>query len=124
MHSMTRLIFGLAALLCFASCSDNREHRARLVVRGLIKSEDSLVRHHMAQVVALGRFVLPDIEQEYQGASYKGRLRLMTALEHIGDPESLHLLRHIARHDDDRVCRRKAAEVIKALQKAPRPAAK
>ena len=107
----------LALFILMPGCSDNREYHSRAAVRALLKSKDSLVRHHRARLVSMGRYVLPDIEQEYQGTTCKGRLRLLDVLERMGDPEALHFLRHVARRDADSVCRKKAKQVIKALQK-------
>lgn len=119
---MHRGCFHIPALLLLVSfllpaCSDNREYASRAAVKSLLESKDSLVRHHRARLVTMGRFVLPDIEQEYQGTTYKGRMRLLDVLERMGDPEALHLVRHIARWDADSVCRERAAEVAKTLQK-------
>ena len=117
MRDRPHILVLLAALLLLPACSDNREHASRAAVKALLDSKDSLVRHHRARLVAMGRYVLPDIEQEYQGAPYKGRLRLLDVLERMGDPEAVHLVRHIARWDEEDLCRERAKKVLLTLQK-------
>lgn len=117
-----RPLITLALLLTFSTfllaCSDNQEYASRAAVKALLESKDSLVRHHRARLVTMGRYVLPDIEQEFQGASYKGRLRLLDVLERMGDPEALHLVRHVARWDEDSICRKRAQKVARTLAKS------
>ena len=112
---MHRALLLTALLLLAPACSNDREFASRAAVKAMLESKDSLVRHHRARLVSMGRFVLPDIEQEYHSTSYKGRLRLLGVLEQINDPESIHLLRHIAKWDHDVVCRRRAKKMLQAM---------
>lgn len=105
----------LLALLLLAACASPADRDVHLAVKGLVESKDSLVKYHMARVVGLGRPALLEIEQQFQGASTTERLRLLEALEFIGEPEALPLVRHVARWEQDRVIREAAQGVVKAL---------
>ncbi len=78
---MHRALLLTTLLLLAPACADDREFTSRAAVKALLDSKDSLVRHHRARLASMGRYVLPDIEQEYHSTTYKGRLRLLGVLE-------------------------------------------
>ena len=69
-------------------------------------------------MVALGTFVLTDVEQEMHAAPAKGRKRLIEAMRRMNSPESLNLLDFVARWDSDDTVRRRARLAAVAIRAA------
>jgi len=104
-------------LLLLAACpSKDEERSARIAVKRLTASPESKLPQEMERVVALGTFVLPDIEQEMHATPAAGRLRLVEAMRRIRSPEGLALLDFLARWDTDDTVRRRASLAAAAIR--------
>jgi hypothetical protein len=116
----TRCCPALLALLLLCSCANEieRERACRLAVKSLVAAPPSKVPGELARVVKHGRYALPDIEQEMHQAPAGSRLRLLDAIERIGDAEAVPLLEFVARHDTEDRVRKRARYVARTLRRA------
>ena len=115
-----RFLLCLPACLGLLSCDADRERASHIAVKSLAAAPESKVPGEMQRVLALGRYALPDIEQEIHGASSRGRLRLLEALRRLKDREALPLVDTVARWDVDPGARALAKEVAQELRNASR----
>jgi HEAT repeat protein len=106
----------LLSTLLLSGCDDPRERRCRKAVRALASAGTLTQQRALDDVVEFGRFALVDIEQELHGAALAARLRLLEAVEKIGDKEALPLLRFYQRWDPDELVRKKAKAAIATLE--------
>jgi hypothetical protein len=103
--------------MALAACpSKDEERSARIAVKRLTGAPKSKLPQEMQRVVALGAFVLPDIEQEIHATPAAGRLRLVEAVRRIQSPEGLHLLDFLAQWDTDDTVRRRASLAAAAIR--------
>lgn len=114
-----RLLLALVAAILLGGCAKDleREQRSRIAVRSLVAAPDHAVEGELNKVVALGHYALMDIEQVMHAAPVVGRLRLLRAMERIGSPEAIPLLRFLALRDTDDAVRRRAAQLARTLQR-------
>jgi hypothetical protein len=91
----------LAGGLLAAGCDDLSYRDIGRDINVLTKRNDALVPPARDRLVAQGRRALPQIETALHTASVDGRLQLLDALDRIGDPEGVPVLRHFALHDPD-----------------------
>lgn len=110
----------LALVVALSGCTDPRERPCRISVKSLGAAPDRKAPGELEKVVAYGRYALPDIEQEFHGASVKGRLRYLDALARIGSEEAVRFLQLVGRWDGDDAVRRGARELALSLGRAPR----
>lgn len=112
------MLLVLAATTLIGCAKDlEREQRSRIAVRSLVAAPDHAVEGELNKVVALGHYALMDIEQTMHAAPVVGRLRLLRAIERIGSPEPIPLLRFLALHDSDDAVRRRAAQLTATLRR-------
>ena len=110
------------ALLLLGSCANEikREQACRLAVKSLVAAPETRVAGELARVVKHGRYALPDIEQEMHQAPLASRLRLLDAIERIGEAEAVPLLDFLARWDTADKVRVRARNVARTLRRARR----
>ena len=89
----------LAAVTCAAACEDRSHGDIGDEINILIRRNDALVPPATERLAAYGRKAVPQIETAMHTAAPTGRLHLLTALERIGEPESVPVLRHVAVYD-------------------------
>lgn len=116
--TMILLLLPLPLLLLQACSGKNEEFASRIAARSLVAAPKNKVPAEMAKVVALGTFVLPDVEQEMHAAPASGRKRLIEAMRRMNSPESLKLLDFVARWDSDDTVRRRARLAAAAVRAA------
>lgn len=107
----------LLALLA-AACTDTtvREQPCRLAVKSLAAAPEVHARGELQKVLRFGRYALPDIEQEFHGATVVGRKRLLEALRRLKEREAVPFLELVARSDEHAEVRALAAEVATSLR--------
>ena len=93
-----------------------------MVTKSVVAAPESKARGEIDRLLAFGRYALPDIEQEFHGASTTGRLRLLEVLRRLRLPETIPFLEVVARWDTEQKVRKEAEAVAAAL--AQRPAGK
>jgi len=98
-------------------CDQRRERSMRIAVRSLAAAPKDRAAGELAKVVAYGFDALGDIEQEYQGADYTGRVRLIQALQHIGRQEAVPFLKFVARWGEEEELRQKAKQALESMQR-------
>jgi HEAT repeats len=90
---------GSLALAGGLACEDRSHGDIGDEINILIRRNDPLVPPATERLAAYGRKAVPQIETAMHTAAPGGRLHLVTALEKIGDPESVPVLRHVAVYD-------------------------
>lgn len=86
-------------VLAAAACEDLSYKGIGGEIAILTKRNDPLVPPAIKRLAAFGRKALPQIETALHTAPLEGRLHLISALEKIGDPEAVPILRHHAVFD-------------------------
>ena len=109
-------LLAAALLATVAGCQHDREYEARLAVRRVIAAPVGKLPAEMKRTVAMGEYVLPDIEQAVHASPVAGRLRLVELMRRIGSPKSLPLLDLLARWDTDDAVRRRARQAAAAIR--------
>jgi hypothetical protein len=99
-----RLLILLAATagafaITAAACDDHAHTDIGDEINILTRRNDALVPPATERLAAYGRKAVPQIETAMHTAAPTGRLHLLTALEVIGDEESVPVLRHVAVYD-------------------------
>lgn len=119
MHRWIHTGPGLIALLLLCACANeiDRERTCRLAVKSLVAAPETKVPGELRRVVKLGRYALPDIEQEIHQAPAASRLRLLDAIERIGEAEAVPLLEFLARYDTVDKVRKRARDVARTLRR-------
>jgi hypothetical protein len=105
----------LLAVVGLSGCTDPRERPCRIAIKSLGVAPDSRAAAELEKAVAFGHYALPDIEQEFQAASVKGRLRYLAALRRIDSKDAVPFLEIVARWDEDDAVRRGAKELLQSL---------
>jgi len=95
------------------------EQKSRRAIKRLILAPESEVKPEFLRTLALGRVILPDIEQEFVNADWRGRIRLLEVLEKLADREALPFVSHVARYEKDPKVKEKAHLVAKSLSLSP-----
>jgi len=113
---MVRALTLSLVLTCLACSGQDEEHASRIAARSLVAAPESKAPGEMAKVVALGTFVLPDVEQEMHTAPASGRKRLIEAMRRMDNPRCLTLLDFVARWDADDTVRRRARLAAAAIR--------
>ncbi|MCB9555148.1 MAG: hypothetical protein H6707_03520 [Deltaproteobacteria bacterium] len=111
----------LLGLVVLSACEDQNETLCRRAVREVIQGKTNQ-RLAIKALADFGVYALVDIEQELQVAPASGRLRLLEAIERIGDPRALPLLQHIAQYDSAKLVRERAQRLAIALAATGKPA--
>jgi HEAT repeat protein len=110
------ILGALLGLTVLFGCADQREQQSRKAVRRLAQATPSAYEDALDPVVALGRYALVDIEQQLHEAEADQRLHLLEAVDRIGDPDGVPLLRFWSLRADDARVRRKAAQALQRLR--------
>ncbi len=114
---------GVAAALLsllLVGCSDNRERPCHIAAKSVVAAPESKARGEMERLLAFGRYALPDIEQEFHGASTTGRLRLLEVLRRLRLPETIPFVEVVARWDAEDKVREEAKAVAAEIAQRPR----
>jgi hypothetical protein len=82
-----------------AGCEDVNHGDIADEINILVKRNDELVPPAVERLTAFRRTAIPQIETALHTAAPPGRLHLLTALEAIGDPAAIPVLRHVALFD-------------------------
>ena len=98
----------LAALLVAAGCTGEMRERALDEDAQAVGAATADSEAASARLIAAGRAAIPAIETAFHTARIEGRLDLVVALRRIGDAESVPLLLHHARLDEDERVRKEA----------------
>jgi HEAT repeat protein len=77
------------------------------------RSQDPRVDGARQRLVAFGRTAIPQIETALHTAQERGRLHLVAALQDIGDPEAIPILRHLAVYDSSADVRAACSSTLK-----------
>jgi hypothetical protein len=93
------MVAAICALLVTTACEDRSHGDIGDEINILIRRNDALVPPATERLAAYGRKAVPQIETALHTAAPSGRLHLITALEAIGDEESVPVLRHVAVYD-------------------------
>ena len=99
---MNGLRFGsvVAMLVCsVVACEDRSHGDIGDEINILTRRNDALVPPATDRLAAYGRKAVPQIETALHTAAPFGRMHLITALDKIGDDESVSVLRHVAVYD-------------------------
>jgi hypothetical protein len=88
-----------ACVTALAACEDRSHGDIGDEINILIRRNDALVPPATERLAAYGRKAVPQIETALHTAAPFGRLHLITALDAIGDEESIPVLRHVAVYD-------------------------
>lgn len=112
------LAFALAIL--GSGCQNDREDSCHLAVRSYAAAPAKAAETELAKVAAFGKLALPDIEQEFHDADRDTKLRLLTAVEQINDPQALPFLDFISRPGGDEQVSQRAREVAAKVHRAAR----
>jgi hypothetical protein len=115
-----RWSIALLTVLSVVSCGKDLERSSRIAVKSLVAAPENKVEQELAKVVALGRYALPDIEQEFHSAPGQGRLRLLEALRQLALPEAVPFVQTIERWEQDEAVKKQAILVRKMLVAASR----
>ncbi len=115
---MRRLIPAAAAVLLaqlsIAGCEDTGYRKIGAEITVLAKrSQDPRVDGARQRLVAFGQTAIPQIETALHTAPERGRLHLVAALQDIGDPEAIPILRHFAVYDGSEEVRAACESVLK-----------
>jgi hypothetical protein len=92
-----RLIVAIALALC--ACEDRSYRDIGAQIGVLVQRTDALVPPALERLASFGRRALPQIETALHTAPPAGKLHLVRALDRIGDPEAIPILRHFAVYD-------------------------
>jgi hypothetical protein len=103
-----------ATIAAGASCEDRSYRDIGAQINVLTKRTDSLVPRAQKTLAEIGRKAIPQIETALHTAPLAGRLNLLGALERIGDPEAIPVLRHLAIYDPNEEVRRAAETLLGA----------
>lgn len=104
----------LLAQLSGAGCEDTGYRKIGAEITVLAKrSQDPRVDGARQRLVAFGRTAIPQIETALHTAPERGRLHLVAALQDIGDPEAIPILRHFAVYDGSEEVRGACEAVLK-----------
>jgi hypothetical protein len=114
----------VCALVLLGCAAKDEERSSRLAIKRLVAAPEGKLPGELRRVVAMGTYVLPDIEQEMHSAPIQGRLRMVEAMRRINSAESLKLLDFLRRWDSDDTVRRRArlaATAIRATMAEKKP---
>ena len=118
---MRRLIAatGVALIGLVGACEDTsyKDIGAEITVLAR-RSQDPRVDGARKRLVAFGPAAIPQIETALHTAQERGRLHLVAALQDIGDPEAIPVLRHLAVYDSSSEVRAAAEAVLKGWSAA------
>jgi len=104
------------------SCDDHSHTDMGDEINILTRRNDALVPPATERLAAYGRSAVPQIETAMHTAAPFGRLHLIAALEKIGDPESVWVLRHVAVYDVTPEIRDAAESLLTRWSNDPRTA--
>ena len=107
---MRRLVLLLA--LAAAACEDRSYRDIGAEINVLTTRTDALVPPAMRRLAGYRRRALPQIEIALHTASPAGKVNLVRAIEAVGDPEGVSILRHFAVYDPDPAVRTTCEEVL------------
>jgi hypothetical protein len=93
------VLLALACAFATAACEDRSHGDIGDEINILIRRNDALVPPATERLAGYGRKAVPQIETALHTAAPSGRLHLVTALDTIGDEESVPVLRHVAVYD-------------------------
>ena len=118
------LACALSCALWVSACEDHSHGEIGDEINILVRRNDALVPPATERLAAYGRKAVPQIETALHTAAPSGRLHLITALQTIGDDESISVLRHVAVYDVTPEVREAAEALLVAWSAGdPRPRA-
>ncbi len=94
-----RLAAAFLVISTAAACEEVSHRDIGDEINILIRLDDQMVAAATERLARYRRSAIPQIETAMHTAAPKGRLHLIGALEKIGDPEAVPVLRHIAVFD-------------------------
>jgi hypothetical protein len=118
-RTITLGALGACAVLSSAGCEDQSYRSIGAQINIIARRDDGLVPPAQKRLVAFGPRALPQIETALHTAPLRGRLRLVQALDAIGDEEAVPILRHFAVYDADQEIRRSCEAVLRAWAVQP-----
>jgi hypothetical protein len=89
----------VVAVCSVVACEDRSHGDIGDEINILTRRNDALVPPATERLAAYGRKAVPQIETALHTAAPFGRMHLITALDKIGDDESVSVLRHVAVYD-------------------------
>ena len=111
----------LALVAVALGCEDQSYRPKGVEINVIVRSkDDARIAAAQARLVKWGASALPQIETALHAAPEAGRLRLVTALTAMDQPESIPILRHLAAYDPAPDVRAACEATLKAW--AARPA--
>ena len=123
MLNRPRTLAGFALLASLASgltgCEDVNHGDIADEINILVKRNDELVPPATERLTAYRRTAIPQIETALHTSAPPGRLHLLTALEAIGDPAAVPVLRHVALFDVTGEVRDAAEATLRRWGSAP-----
>lgn len=115
---MRRLILlCLAALLALPGCDDKSYRDIGAAINVLTKKKEDLPGPAIGRLGKIGRRAVPQIETAMHTASQRGKVNLVSALEAIGEPESVAILQHFAAYDTSPEVRAACDELLSKWSK-------
>jgi hypothetical protein len=103
----------LAAMLGAAGCDDRSYREIGAAIDVLTNKSQGMPGPAIDRLKVIGRSAIPQIETAMHTAAPHSRLHLIAALEAIGDPESVHILRHFGTYDPDVSVREACEDVLR-----------
>ncbi len=108
-----RLLVGaLVVAPLLGACEDLSHQDIGDEINILVRRDDQLVPPATERLASYKRRAIPQIETALHTSAPTGRLHLIAALDRIGDPEALPVLRHVAVYDITPELRQAAEAVI------------
>jgi HEAT repeat protein len=107
-------VFLTAALL--TGCEDRSYRDIGAEINVLTSRTDALVPPAIRRLATYKRRALPQIEIALHTASPAGKVNLVRAIQAVGDPEGVAILRHFAVYDPDPAVRTTCEEVLEKWQ--------
>lgn len=113
MRGLAALPGALLALVGGLACEDLSYKDIGAQINAIATRDDVLVPPAHKRLVSYGRGAIPQIETALHGASVRGKLNLLAALDAIGDDEAIPILRHFAVYDFNADVRVKCEAILK-----------
>jgi hypothetical protein len=92
-------LFLLLAAVAGLACEDGSYRAIGADIRSLTQDVSDRQETAAARLIAVGRRAIPQIEIALHTAPDRGRRRLVSVLEQLGDDEAIPILRHLAVFD-------------------------
>jgi hypothetical protein len=102
------------AVLSLLACEDGSYRTIGADIRVLTGAPSERQEEAAARLSAVGRRAIPQIEIALHTAPDRGRVRLVSVLERLGDEETIPIFRHLAVFDESPEVREACERVLKA----------